>query len=162
MSARIPDRRLRVTLRPMLPSDVEALVHLERACFPDAWSFEQVASEIRHPASLALLATIGANPLGYLLARAGSPDVEILRLGVDPEHRRSGIGSSLVREALGRVAAAGAERIFLEMRAGNRGALSFYERLGFEKVGRRSGYYRDGEDAILCSRFVGSRTPPGG
>jgi ribosomal-protein-alanine N-acetyltransferase len=40
----------------------------------------------------------------------------------------------------------------LEVRINNKQAIKLYERLGFERVGLRKGYYSDtGEDAILMT-----------
>ena len=50
--------------------------------------------------------------------------------------------------------AAGARLSTLEVRAGNIPAQRLYEKLGFEIVGRRRHYYRDGEDGLIMT------TPP--
>ena len=47
----------------------------------------------------------------------------------------------------------GARVAYLEVRAGNRGALSFYRSQDFRPAGCRPGYYPDtGEDALLLAR----------
>jgi ribosomal-protein-alanine N-acetyltransferase len=63
--------------------------------------------------------------------------------------RKAGVGRDLLRAHLGQVAAAGAERIFLEVDENNAAALALYARLGFVKVGMRQGYYKkpDGKAA---------------
>jgi ribosomal-protein-alanine N-acetyltransferase len=48
----------------------------------------------------------------------------------------------------------GAERVFLEVRPSNRGAIALYDQEGFNEIGRRPRYYpaRDGrEDAIVMA-----------
>lgn len=42
-------------------------------------------------------------------------------------------------------------RMSLEVRAGNDGAIAFYESLGLESQGVRPGYYSDGEDANVMA-----------
>jgi ribosomal protein S18 acetylase RimI-like enzyme len=54
----------------------------------------------------------------------------IHQLAVDREHRRRGIGRALLIEAFGRLSAAGASRLGLNVQAGNRRALALYESLG--------------------------------
>ncbi len=48
---------------------------------------------------------------------------------------------SLLTRHLGRLAALGIARIFLEVDEDNRAALRLYARAGFREVGRREGYY---------------------
>jgi [ribosomal protein S18]-alanine N-acetyltransferase len=43
------------------------------------------------------------------------------------------------------------ERIWLEVHAQNSSALALYSNLGFQEVGRRPKYYRDGGDAVLLT-----------
>ena len=42
-----------------------------------------------------------------------------------------------------------ANAMTLEVRPSNKGAIHLYESLGFKSVGRRRGYYEDGEDAEI-------------
>ena len=44
----------------------------------------------------------------------------------------------------------------LEVRVSNAAAIALYEQLGFLQVGRRKGYYQDGEDAILMNMDIPS------
>jgi ribosomal-protein-alanine N-acetyltransferase len=46
-----------------------------------------------------------------------------------------------LRHHLGRLAALGAHKVFLEVEEGNASALRLYRRAGFTEVGRRKGYY---------------------
>jgi ribosomal-protein-alanine N-acetyltransferase len=57
---------------------------------------------------------------------------------------------------LERSLAVGLDAAWLEVRAGNAAAIALYERFGFTTVGRRPGYYADGEDAlVMCLRVSG-------
>ncbi len=79
-------------------------------------------------------------------------ELHIATIATHPTHRRRGIGSLLLREALKDAQSAGARRAFLEVRAGNEDAQAMYRKFGFGITGRRTAYYRDnGEDAILMT-----------
>ena len=49
----------------------------------------------------------------------------------------------------------GVDRLLLEVREDNAGAVVFYEKHGFVELDRRPGYYRDGATAIVMQRVIG-------
>ena len=50
-------------------------------------------------------------------------------------------------------------RVFLEVRESNAGALAFYQRLGFQAVGKRKDYYQDPlESATIMERWLKEST----
>ncbi len=58
----------------------------------------------------------------------------ISNLAVHPDHRRRGIALRLMREGMELAKKKGAQRVSLEVRAGNLAAQMLYEKLGFTKV----------------------------
>ncbi|HLV66813.1 MAG TPA: GNAT family N-acetyltransferase [Polyangiaceae bacterium] len=90
--------------------------------------------------------------LGFLLAWDVADEVHLLDLVVAPQARRRGLGKRLLGALLEHAATSRARRVLLEVRRGNTPALALYEAAGFEHVGERSGYYADGEDALLMTR----------
>lgn len=76
---------------------------------------------------------------GFAVARTVAADEwELLNLAVAPESRRQGIGEALLRRLLEAHPGAG----YLEVRRSNVTAQKLYEKLGFEAVGKRAGYYQ--------------------
>ena len=59
-------------------------------------------------------------------------------VAVSPERRRCGIGTALVRHAVGALCAAGCAKVNLQIRATNLEVRGFYESLGFEAEERLS------------------------
>ena len=86
---------------------------------------------------------------GFILGREVLDEAEILNLAVARANRRCGEGTSLTRRMVESFAGRGVRRVFLEVRESNVGAVAFYERLGFRKVGRREGYYSSPGEAAL-------------
>lgn len=72
--------------------------------------------------------------------------VELLRIAVAPEERRTGIGGQLMTAALARCAG---RTVLLEVAAGNESAIGLYGGFGFGQISRRRGYYAGGEDAVI-------------
>lgn len=157
-----------VFLRRAVPSDVAALAALERSCFSHPWSEAQIAEELAGTApGLVLLLEGEARPgdplagvRAYGAFRVVLDELHVLNVAVAPAHRRRGLARRLLGFALRTAARRGARRALLEVRAGNREALSLYEALGFVPYGRRRDYYREPvEDALLLSREEPLRDP---
>ncbi len=137
-------------VRPARPADASEIAQLERRCFSDPWSAEAFASILRTPGVHVVLAERDGALVAYLVGRAVAGEGEILNLAVAPEARRSGVASALLGHGLAELARAGAAEVFLEVRAGNAGAIALYQRLGFRQVGRRARYYsKPVEDALV-------------
>jgi [ribosomal protein S18]-alanine N-acetyltransferase len=143
-------------LRTAHAEDVDRIAWLEQLGFPDPWPRELLGYEVAHPMSLVLVATWGEGvpAAGYASFRKGGGEAELLRLAVAPGERRRGVARALVLGGLERLRPAGIETCFLEVRTANEGAIAFYRELGFERIGRRKGYYRDGTDALVYARRV--------
>lgn len=58
----------------------------------------------------------------------------VQNLGIVPDYRDQGLGSSLLRRALQGFRESGVDRVYLEVTAENEGAIRLYERLGFRTV----------------------------
>jgi len=86
------------------------------------------------------LGTAG-EPCGFVMSRLAADEAEILSIVVAGGRRRSGLGQALLCAHLAQLAARGVARLFLEVEEGNAPAIGLYDRLGFETVGRREGYY---------------------
>jgi ribosomal-protein-alanine N-acetyltransferase len=79
---------------------------------------------------------------GLVVGRRMLDEGEVLNLAVSPTTRRQGEGRNLVLRLLEEFRKNGVTRVFLEVRESNRGALAFYQCLGFRGVGTRRDYYQ--------------------
>ena len=70
-------------------------------------------------------------------------------VAVHPEQQRQGLGRQVLRALLRSAQEHGCSSAALEVAASNQAAISLYAALGFISCGQRSGYYRNGEDALL-------------
>ncbi len=134
--------------------DAERAAELERVCNPDPWTLEALRAFAESPADfsgrLGRVAVFrGSDQIaGYVCAQTAGEEAEILIFGVDPEHRRRGVGRALMLELGVALKALGCRTVFLEVRRENRAALSLYLSAGFVETGVRKNYYADtGEDA---------------
>lgn len=159
---------LRIAYQPLDAAHAGAVAALESIVMgTDAWNESLVADELPRADRVWWAAyelsddtDADARPdvvrasgslVGYAGAWVVDGDAQILKVGVEPAHRRAGIA----RELLSRVAAVardlGATTCSLEVRASNIGAQAFYRALGLEGQGVRPRYYSDREDALIMA-----------
>lgn len=84
---------------------------------------------------------------GFLIAQQNPAATELLLIATAPGRQRQGAALFLMKEWIQRVP----RPIWLEVHETNRAAKSLYLSLGFQEVGRRPRYYRDGGTAISMS-----------
>jgi len=123
------------------------------------WSEDSLGKMIGSGFESFLVARRDEELAGFVLSRMVGGEAEILNLAVKKGHRRRGVGAALVNAMQTRCEERGCGRVILEVRESNRGAIKFYEGMGFERVGRRAGYYQDPEEAALV---LAKAIPPEG
>lgn len=138
-------------IRPAERSDLLAVHRIERASFPQPWPFQAFEGFLGQPGFL--VADRASTVAGYVVADAvqshGRPLGHVKDLAVDPACRRGGIGTALLRRGLAALAAQGARRAKLEVRASNAEARRLYRQFGFEPRRVLPRYYADGENALV-------------
>jgi len=66
---------------------------------------------------------------------------DILNIGIDPDFKRQGYGTALLNHLIKELRKRHIGEILLEVRAGNKSAIQFYKRQGFEEISVRKNYY---------------------
>jgi ribosomal-protein-alanine N-acetyltransferase len=145
-----------VELRPMRWWDIAPVMDLERELFvDDAWTDTMFWSELAEPTTRHyVVAMTGEDVVGYAgLCAYSASDAYVQTIGVDPGHRRAGIGTALLADLLAEAQRRGCTRVDLEVRDGNDDAIRLYEHNGFKRIGVRRGYYQpSGADAVVMRR----------
>lgn len=144
----------KITIRTITEEDLAAVVAIEQACYPQPWSELQFLQEINNPVSLILVAELGGNIVGFICRWLIVDEMQILNIATAPQAQRKGVAVKLLQAAFDKKTAPVLAAVWLEVRAGNCGAIALYERFGFELSGTRQAYYRDGEDALLMVKQV--------
>ncbi len=135
---------------------VPEVFKLDQESFSLPWSERSYLFEIRenkHSIHLAALEDRGNSKpelIGFIVVWAIEDEAHIGTIAVKKEYQRQGIAQTLISAALGIALSRGAEKVFLEVRAGNTPAHSLYKKLGFIDFDVRKKYYVDNsEDAIV-------------
>jgi ribosomal-protein-alanine N-acetyltransferase len=139
-------------IRRAAPADAAAIAELEAVCQgADAWSARLIELGVDGdvPTVRYLVADLDGPVVGYAVASYAGDIAELQRIGVAPALRRTGVASALLSEVVTEAPRTGADRLILEVREDNSGALAFYASRGFVEIDRRPRYYRDGTTAIV-------------
>ena len=155
-----------IVIRNPTISDLEDIVHINRVCLPENYSVAHFIELIKSWKNTSCVAELNNKVIGYILMRIeggtstpwkprSKKKGHIISVAVLPEARRRGIGIQMMEFVM----AAGKElelltEITLEVRQSNLGAINLYRKLHFVSYKIISGYYSDGEDAILMKYSV--------
>lgn len=126
------------TIRPMLPSDLAAVVQVDSAAFVPLWQNSLPTLErALGVAGIATVAEAAGRVVGYQMTTLHSTGGHLARLAVHPEGQRRRVGYALVREMLARAAAQDLMRVTVNTQSDNHASLALYRQLGFDKTGER-------------------------
>ena len=140
-------------IRPLQLRDLSTIEEIERTSYPTPWSRSMFAGELAKPSSICLGAFDGERLIGYLIVSRYVDAWHVMNVAVAVDRRRRGIASDLLGALFERTREDGRRGYTLEVRVSNVGAISLYERLGFERRGVRRAYYTDNrEDALIMWR----------
>jgi [ribosomal protein S18]-alanine N-acetyltransferase len=138
------------TIRDMTEEDIKEVLEIEQISFPAPWSRQIFEETLSSPISRALVLEKRGNLIGYMLLYSVRDEAHILNLAIDPGKRMRGHAAQLMRHAILELGRMGVTDFYLEVREGNRGAMTLYEGCGFRVVGKRKRYYREtNEDALV-------------
>lgn len=146
-----------VTIRAALANDLHTLLAIEGASQSHPWSGPVMARYLKHHGNIWILEQ-SSRVVGFAVVTQVVGEAELLDIAVHPDQQGQGLGRLLLQHVLELVQQGGCERIFLEVRRSNLGAIHLYENMGFCQVGVRRDYYptaRGREDALLyCQELL--------
>ncbi|MGH9433766.1 MAG: GNAT family N-acetyltransferase [Terriglobia bacterium] len=139
-------------VRDYLPTDFDLLLKIDGGCFAlgMAYSPEELADFIDHPASRTWVAEGNGEVVGFLVAtKVQTRRLHIVTLDVVEGWRRRGAGRALMAVAENLARREKRSVVSLETAEDNHRAQAFYRALGFRKVRWIDSYYSDGTAAWL-------------
>lgn len=149
---RAPDAKPQVIVKQVHADAATKLSTLHHSAFTKGWSAEEIANMFEVTGTVALLAEIANEAVGFAIIRSIADQAELLTIATLPSRRKLGVASRLLSHALPAARALGATTMFLDVAASNTAAHQLYFKLGFTESGRRKSYYATGDDAILMLR----------
>lgn len=169
-----------IDIRRLETSDIEEIVQIQFTNNLDWWRPRDYEKEIEREDTLSYVAKSKETTAGFIISRliihnnhqnfklkTGSQskgnqpktevEIEIYNIAVEKSFRKQGIGTMLIEKIIQK----SLERkpslisVWLEVRASNSSAISFYLKNGFGKVYQRKNFYKHPpEDAIVMKKTV--------
>ena len=142
------------SVRPMREGDLDAVLDIELRAYPFPWTRGIFQDCLRANYPAWVLHRDGAM-IGYGMLSLAADEAHVLNVCAAPEEQGRGHGRRLLRVLLQQAHTRGAQRVFLEVRPSNTGAIALYHAEGFNEIGRRPRYYpaKGGrEDAIVMAK----------
>ncbi len=134
--------------------DLNALRKLEKESFDrDAWPMIDLIAVLTFSNVVRLKAMENDTMIGFV---AGDPHPNdgwgwVATIAVDPNFRRRGVGTALLHACESMLVV---PRSRLTVRTSNKGAITLYEREGYQTIDVWRAYYNDGEDAIVMEKTL--------
>ncbi len=146
-------------IRRMTLDDLPEVMEIEKVSFRMPWAQSAYQYELtRNDRGFYIVVRLKTDKgEGPLIAYGGFwlliDEAHICTLAVRPDWRGKGIGELALYSLMDLALRLGAELVTLEVRVSNKPAQNLYRKYGFEVVGKRKGYYSDGEDALIMTVF---------
>ncbi|MFO7628053.1 MAG: GNAT family N-acetyltransferase [Prochlorococcaceae cyanobacterium] len=140
----------RLTGQRLGPEHLEACLALDADCLGGLWSRSQWQRELIEPDRLGqglftAAGELAALACGWLVL----DELQITVVGVRRAWQRQGLGRRVLAALLAEGRRRGAGRATLEVAAANSAGQALYASAGFRTAGRRRGYYRNGDEALI-------------
>ncbi len=122
-------------IRPFEPCDEESVIQLwtdSGLVVPWNNPRRDIDRKLKVQPELFLVACVQSRIVATVMAGYDGHRGWINYLAVHPQHRRAGIGRSMMGEAESRLRAAGCPKINLQVRSKNAAVMEFYRRIGFK------------------------------
>jgi ribosomal-protein-alanine N-acetyltransferase len=150
----------RFTYQPMVESDIDQVVLLERSVYAHPWSRGNFLDALISAQPAWVLRGHDQQLLAYFLMMTIFDEVHLLNLAICAQGQGQGIGRLMLGRALSCARGLEMESMLLEVRPSNSRAIDLYQRHGFVQIGVRKGYYpQEGgqrEDAIVMRLALSS------
>lgn len=129
-------------------SDIDKISILENSYQYEVYSEDELKNMFDIAYYTFLVAVIDDEIIGYICSTIIYDNCDLLKIIVNKDYRKQSIGRMLIQKLIDICKEKCVGNITLEVRENNNIAISFYEKIGFEQLGKRKGYY-NGEDAKI-------------
>lgn len=146
-------------IRAMTEQDLDAVTAIEVAVSDTPWSLGNLRDSLNsgyHSVVIEDPESQSSSVVGYAVQMLAPDTAQLLIIGVHPDFQRRGFGTRLLNNLEQNASAQRLPTQLLEVKDSNEQAQGFYTKHGYQRIGRRKGYYRGvnggSEDAIIMQK----------
>ena len=134
-------RRTSISFNKFTPVEIPSVLSIEEQNSDYPWSMLQFTSSLENNKNLCYCLNLNGKTIGYVIAQMALDTADILNIGIDSDFKRQGYGTALLNHLIKELRKRHIGEIILEVRAGNKSAIQFYKKQGFEEISVRKNYY---------------------
>jgi [ribosomal protein S18]-alanine N-acetyltransferase len=130
-------------------ASIESLSFGAGASHAGRWTKESFEQDLQLSWSRLVIARLGEEIVAFCNYWVVADEIQILNVATHPTYRRQGVAQQLLVHIIEEAMQQKLASLTLEVRKGNDPAQALYQKLGFIKVGERSKYYSDNQEAAV-------------
>ena len=134
-------RRTSISFNKLTSLEIPSVLSIEEQNSDYPWSQLQFTTSIENNNNLCYCMSLNGKTIGYLIAMLAPDSADILNIGIDPDLQRQGYATGLLNHLIEELKKKDIGEILLEVRSGNKSAIQFYKKQGFEEISVRKNYY---------------------
>ncbi|RLG73447.1 MAG: ribosomal-protein-alanine N-acetyltransferase [Thermoprotei archaeon] len=137
-------------IRPARKDDIDRIFKIETLSFKEPYPKGLLYIYLKLTPELFLVIEKNGKVIGYIIGLLKTNKLgHIVSLAIDPEERRKGYGTLLLKKLLEKFKELGVCKVRLEVRVSNRPAINLYSKHGFKIAYIIKRFYLNGEDAYV-------------
>ncbi len=139
-----------IRIREVVRADLDSVVILEHEIYSDPWSRTAFEDALEAENWDSWIAETESGIIGYACTMTAAGECHLANIAITQHHRRKSVAKRLMDHILDIAIRNECEKMLLEVRPSNLGAIAFYEKFEFERLYVRPNYYHDPkEDALV-------------
>lgn len=138
-------------IRKAVSADIDSIHIIEINNASNPWKKDAFIHEISNNLASFYIIEADEKVCGFIIFWIIGDEAELHNISVSPDMKKRGVASHLLDKMVDETKGV-CSKIYLEVRASNRPAISLYEKYRFTKTGIRKSYYSNPvEDALIFS-----------
>ena len=147
MTKKPESKGLIVHTRWAIRRDMDEVLAIEQASFPDPWTDDDFIRCLRQKQNISVVAEHSEKIVGYMVYGLEKYSISLINLAIAPEYRRLGVGAQLIAKVRAKLSTQKRKRLVVVVRETNLDACKFFRAIGFKAVNVLRNYWPETGEA---------------